>query len=132
MSTAEEVRKKELVALIESIAHWERMKETPDPRSCEEEPTSHHCACCIAYENTPCTDEEDNLCPIAQVTGRTSCKNTPYYRANAAWKSWLCTLVAGCPDPRLVEYARKLWKEEATNMINCMKEIKENLERKEI
>ena len=72
--------KKALVALKESIQHWERL--VSGDRLIGEIPNGEHCSLCTSFYNTSLiVGDADSLCvgcPIKDHTGTSVCFNTPY------------------------------------------------------
>ena len=73
-----------VVALKESIEHWERLRKASQDE--DEEPTADDCACCIEFEYL--TLDECNSCPIRLRTSLNGCWGTPYRDASTDWYDW--------------------------------------------
>lgn len=65
-------------ALLESIAHWERMRDDP---CCHERPGIADCALCGLFSNLRCRG-----CPVAEKTENIRCRETPHSEADLAWR----------------------------------------------
>ena len=72
--------KRQLKALKASINHWTRLAN--GTQRADEKPLAAHCALCKLYAKAGCES-----CPVKQRTGKSSCLDTPYYKAGDAWSS---------------------------------------------
>jgi len=82
-------------ARLDSVAHWERMRDDP---GCGESLDSEGCALCVMFRPKQCKG-----CPVHEKTGGAFCWNTPYSDARIAFFNW----EKDQTDENLAEWRRK-------------------------
>lgn len=107
-----------LAALLESIAHWKRMRDNPH---CGDQPSGKQCALCRRFINHGallCSvdsgpTEPRELCPVAKRTERHMCMGTPYHHAAYMFSEYI----------KYQAVSLKTWRAAAQEEINFLENL---------
>lgn len=108
LKTAEELEG-DILAIEDSIKHWERMRDGREQG--KESPRGTHCALCRVYAVSD-PDDICNGCPIAHVSGKICCGNTPWGTASSLFL-----------ERNKDDHSRKAWHAAADNEIKFLRQV---------
>ena len=110
-----------LIALQDSIAHWQRMVDNPLGK--KDKPGASQCPLCRKFN--PDINQEAQLdcvgCPVQERTGHPSCKETPYHEAATAYNDHL--QAAMCLYPSDPDFCLQKFKAAAQAELDFLKSL---------